>query len=180
MQLQRSNIVRTVLLVSITLSFFVGLAGVAQAQIVAFGASNVAGKGVFPNQAWPAQLEGLLKAKGYNVFVKNAGVSGNTTKQMLNRLDSAIPAGTKIVILDFSGGFRNNSKSDISPEQGKADMKGIVDRLKSRGIRIIPERTDGTPTTLKQPDHIHLNAAGHRVLAEHLLPEVIAALGGSH
>jgi hypothetical protein len=46
MQLQRSNIVRTVL-VSITLSFFFGLAGVAQAQIVAFGASNVAGIGVF-------------------------------------------------------------------------------------------------------------------------------------
>jgi hypothetical protein len=41
----------------ITLCFVVGFTGVFQAQIVAFGASNVVGKGVFPNQAWPAQLE---------------------------------------------------------------------------------------------------------------------------
>ena len=34
----------------------------AQAQIVAIGASNVAGRGVSPSDAWPAQLEGMLAA----------------------------------------------------------------------------------------------------------------------
>jgi acyl-CoA thioesterase I len=69
----------------ITLCFVVGFTGVFQAQIVAFGASNVAGKGVFPNQAWPAQSENLLRAKSYNVHVKNAGISGDTTSHMLKR-----------------------------------------------------------------------------------------------
>ena len=36
------------------------------AQIVAFGASNVSGFKVEPSQTWPALLEMLLQAKGYN------------------------------------------------------------------------------------------------------------------
>ena len=66
------------------------------AQIVAFGASNVAGAGVEASQAWPAQLEALLQAKGYHVHVLNAGITGDTTGNMLKRVDSSIPNGTKI------------------------------------------------------------------------------------
>jgi acyl-CoA thioesterase I len=158
----------------------VAFSGLAQAQIVAFGASNVAGRGVFPNQAWPAQLENLLKAKGYNVHVKNAGISGDTTKHMLQRVDSSIPEGTKIVILDMGGGFFNNSKSGVPRAQGQADMKAIAARIKARGITIVPENTSTMPSTLKQPDRIHLNAEGHRQFAQELLPRVISALGGLH
>ena len=78
----------------------------AQAQIVAIGASNVAGKGVSSSDAWPAQLEGMLAAKGRNVHVTNAGISGDTNAGMLARLDSAVPEGTKIVLLDQYGGGR--------------------------------------------------------------------------
>jgi lysophospholipase L1-like esterase len=85
------------------------------AQIVAFGASNVAGAGVQPQQAWPAQLEKLLKAQGYDVHIINAGISGDTTADMLNRLDNAIPNGTKIVILDTGGGFFNDAKKQYQP-----------------------------------------------------------------
>jgi acyl-CoA thioesterase I len=149
---------------------------VTEAQIVAFGASNVAGRGVSPDQAWPAQLEGLLKAKGYNVQVKNAGISGDTTARMLQRIDSAVPPGTKIVILDMAGGFFNNSRSGVSRPQGEADMKAIEARLKGRGITILPELTSELPITYKQPDRIHLTAEGHRVFAEQLLPRVIRVL----
>jgi lysophospholipase L1-like esterase len=40
------------------------LVGRSPAQIVAFGASNVAGAGVESGEAWPAQLEALLREKG--------------------------------------------------------------------------------------------------------------------
>jgi acyl-CoA thioesterase-1 len=82
-------------------------ADTAQAQIVAIGASNVAGRGVSSSDAWPAQLEGMLAAKGRNVHVTNAGISGDTNAGMLARLDSAVPAGTKIVLLDRYGGGWN-------------------------------------------------------------------------
>ena len=44
------------------------------ATIVALGASNTYGKGVARNQAYPAQLEAILRAKGANVRVVNAGI----------------------------------------------------------------------------------------------------------
>src|SRR5260370_9148505 len=119
-------------LIGIAISWLFSVA--AQAQIVAFGASNVAGKGVWPGQAWPAQLEEMLKAKGYNVRVKNAGKSGDTTSGMLHRLNFAIPSGTKIVILDISGGYYNNAKgTPATPERGRADMSAIETKLQERG-----------------------------------------------
>src|SRR5687767_3158214 len=68
----------------------------AQAQsvrIVALGASNTNGKGVSRSQAYPAHLQGLLKQKGVNAVVSNAGIDGDTTGGMLARLGSAVPAG---------------------------------------------------------------------------------------
>ena len=58
----------------------------APVHIVALGASNTAGKGVGTRAAWPAQLEAMLKAKGYDVRVDNAGVSGDDTSRMLGRI----------------------------------------------------------------------------------------------
>ena len=170
---------RRLFLAILTLCWIIAFSGLSQGQIVAFGASNVAGKGVSPNQAWPAQLENMLKAKGYNVHVKNAGISGDTTALMLKRVDSSIPEGTKIVILDMGGGFFNNRSSGIPRAQGEADMKALEARLKSRGITILSELTNNIPPTDRQADGIHLTAEGHRLLAEQL-PSVISALGGSN
>src|SRR5579871_2026863 len=80
----------------------------AEISIVALGASNTAGKGVSPDQAFPAQLEAMLRAKGYDARVTNAGVSGNTTSGMLGRLNSSVPDGTQIAIVGL-----NNPANDI-------------------------------------------------------------------
>jgi acyl-CoA thioesterase-1 len=168
------------LLACIASCFVFSVASQAQTQIVAFGASNVEGKGVFPSQAWPAQLEAMLKAKGYNVHVKNAGKSGDTTSGMLHRLNSAVPSGTKIVILDMGGGYFNNRNTTAASQaNGKADMDAIQTQLKSRGITVIPELTSRVPLAYKQTDKIHLTPEGHKLVATHLLPKVISALGGS-
>jgi len=73
----------------------VAIALPASAQVVCLGASNTAGKGVLPGEAYPAQLEAMLQAKGYSGRVSNQGVSGDTTGGMLARLDTAAPAGTR-------------------------------------------------------------------------------------
>lgn len=61
----------------------IGVASADAATIVALGASNTYGKGVARNQAYPAQLEAILRAKGSNVHVVNAGINGDTTEGML-------------------------------------------------------------------------------------------------
>ena len=53
--------------------------GAAQAaEVVCLGASYVQGWGVAPNEAFPAQLEAMLHAKGINVAVAN--VESATTR----------------------------------------------------------------------------------------------------
>jgi acyl-CoA thioesterase-1 len=147
----------------------------AQAQIVAFGASNVAGRGVNSSEAFPAQLERMLAAKGYNVHVANAGISGDTNAGMLARLDQAVPEGTRIVLLGAIGGTWNANR--LGQGDQKTEFASILARLRSRGIKIIPVTPSGVGPKDMQADGIHLNAEGHARLAARLLPTVIAALG---
>jgi acyl-CoA thioesterase-1 len=57
------------------------LACPAQGQIVAIGASNTAGYGVGASQAFPAQLEAMLRAKGSNMHVTNARLRTRAERQ---------------------------------------------------------------------------------------------------
>jgi acyl-CoA thioesterase-1 len=152
-----------------------GLAGSAHAQIVALGASNVAGRGVSSSEAFPAQLERMLAGKGYNVHVANAGVSGDTNSGMLGRLDQAVPAGTRIVLLGTIGGTFNARR--LGQGDQKAEFASIVAKLRGRGIKIIPVTAAGVGRQYLQPDGTHLTAEGHAFLAARLLPSVMRALG---
>ena len=67
-------------------------------------------------QAWPVQLEKMLKAQGHNVHIIKAGINGDTTVDMLKRVDRDIPSGTKIVILDIGGGFYRMSPKWKQPD----------------------------------------------------------------
>jgi hypothetical protein len=69
-----------------------GSADAAQINIVALGASNTYGKGVARGQDFPAQLQAMLRAKGLDARVANAGINGDTTGGMLgaSRLRGAV------------------------------------------------------------------------------------------
>jgi acyl-CoA thioesterase-1 len=152
-----------------------GFARTAHAQIVALGASNVAGRGVGSSEAFPAQLERMLAAKGYNVHIVNAGISGDTNAGMLGRLDQAVPEGTKIVLLGAIGGTYNARRLGLGDQ--KAEYASIVARLRSRGIKIIQVTGSGIGKKYLQADGTHLTAEGHAALAAQLLPSVVRALG---
>jgi acyl-CoA thioesterase-1 len=166
---------RLFLLVGFFIAPMLCSADTAQAQIVAIGASNVAGRGVSSSDAWPAQLEGMLAAKGRNVQVTNAGISGDTNAGMLARLDSAVPQGTKVVLLDRYGGGWNAKRRGMGDDQN-AELAGIEARLRSRGIRIIPMWRNAALRQYLQPDGIHFTAEGHRLVATRMLPAVMGAV----
>jgi acyl-CoA thioesterase I len=148
-----------------------------RAQIVAFGASNVSGWNVAASETFAAQLQTMLRNKGYRVKVINAGVYGSTTADMRNRMDKDIPEGTKIVILDAIGGLFNDSLKGISQAQGEADMAAIQERLKARGIQVIPVVAADLGAEYHQADGVQLNPEGHKLVAQKLLPQVSAILG---
>ena len=166
-----------------TLGIFVmfalfALAAPAQGQVVAIGASNTDGWGVGRAAAWPAQLETRLHADGYPVTIRNAGISGETTVEMLARLDSDVPAGTRVVLFDSGGGLFNNWRTGVERGQGPRDIAAIKARLAAERITVIDVHTNlGMPPELLQADHLHLTPEGHARVAARLAPQVEAALG---
>jgi acyl-CoA thioesterase-1 len=156
------------------IGLMLGSAHTAQAQIVAIGASNVAGRGVSSSDAWPAQLEGMLAAKGRQAHVTNAGISGDTNAGMLARLDSVVPQSTRVVLLDRYGGGWNARR--LGRGDQNAELAALEARLRSRGIRIIPMWWNAALRQYLQPDGIHFTAEEHRLVAAKMLPAVMGAI----
>ena len=103
-------------------------------RIVAFGDSLTAGYGLKPRHAFPAQLQEALKARGHDVVVVNAGVSGDTTAAGLERIAWAVPDGTDAVILEFGG---NDALRGIDPKVTRANLDKIISSLEDRDIPIL-------------------------------------------
>ena len=139
------------------------------ATIVALGASNTYGKGVARNQAYPAQLEAILRARGASVHVVNAGINGDTTEGMLGRLDRAVPNGTSAVILQPGGNDRRKGSPDRTSE--------IQSRLRARGIPVIMMANGMFSGLPHQPDGQHLTPEGYHMLAEQIASQVAGVIG---
>jgi acyl-CoA thioesterase I len=153
------------------------LASSAAAQVVAIGDSGTAGTGAGVGSAYPAQLEALLRAKGYHVSVTNAGVIGDTTAMILSRLDSVVPPGTKVVILQM--GYYNDWRTGVSREQNAANVKAAMARVRARGANVV-WINDSTYAAIPRSyygDGLHLNEQGQALLASRILPQVLRALG---
>ncbi|MHC2335889.1 GDSL-type esterase/lipase family protein [Bradyrhizobium sp. USDA 4454] len=146
-----------------------GAASADAATIVALGASNTYGKGVARNQAYPAQLEAILRAKGMNVRIVNAGINGDTTEGMLQRLDRSVPNGTRAVILQPGGNDRRKGSPDRTAD--------IQSRLSARGITVIMLPNGMLGGLPHQPDGVHLTPEGYHMLAEQLASQVSGAIG---
>jgi acyl-CoA thioesterase I len=154
-------------------------ANAAHIDIVALGASNTAGYGVGTAAAYPAQLEALLRAKGYDVTVTNAGVSGDTSAMILARVDSAVPIGTKVVVLQI--GIYNDTRTGVSSAENAANIKAAIARVRARGAKVVfvgVASYTAIPKSAYQYDGIHLTEAGHALYAARLLPQVIKEIGG--
>jgi len=117
-----------------------GFVAAAEAQIVALGASNTRGMGVAFEEAYPAQLEAMLRAKGYRGRVLNAGISGDTTAGMLARLDSAVPPDTRVVILQ--PGANDLRRRGGGSAARDANIEQILSRLGARGIQVVAHSDD--------------------------------------
>ena len=103
-------------------------------NIVALGDSLTAGYGLAANEAFPAQLQRALKAKGVVVNVVNAGVSGDTATGGLARLDWSVPDGTDAVILELGA---NDALRGFDPAVTRKALDALLHRLQERKIRVL-------------------------------------------
>ena len=136
-------------------------ANAAPVRIVAIGASNTHGWYVGNQGAYPAQLQTLLRAKGIDAQVINAGVPFDTTAVMLRRIDKDVPKGTDIAILQPGG---NDRRFFVAQQQRAANIAEMERRLRARGIKVIVS-DDEIPLRYYTIDFIHLTREGHAMIA---------------
>ena len=173
--LMRMNIASRALTLAAALVAFAAAAPL-QARplnIVAIGASNTTGFGVGEQNAYPAVLQALLRKKDIEANVINAGVNGDVTAGMLRRIESAVPKGTDIVILQPGG---NDLRFFGTKAARTANVAAMAARMRARGIRVIIYDPDPVPANFYQWDHIHFNAAAHAKIAATLAAEIEASL----
>lgn len=103
-------------------------------RIVGFGDSLMAGYGLGPGESFTEKLQAALNAKGHDVVITNAGVSGDTTSGGLSRLDWSIPDGTQLVILELGA---NDMLRGIDPELVEGNLDKMLARLKQRNIPVL-------------------------------------------
>ncbi|MFT4183432.1 MAG: arylesterase [Rhizobium sp.] len=114
-----------------------GAASAAEArtiQLVGLGDSLMAGYQLPPGDGFPAKLQAGLKAKGLDISIADAGVSGDTTSGGLARVDWSVPDGTDGVILELGA---NDALRGIAPEETEKNLEAIIVRLKERNIPVL-------------------------------------------
>jgi acyl-CoA thioesterase-1 len=150
----------------------------AELLIAVVGDSNVNGKGVSRDQAYPAKLERALKAKGHDVRVLNSGIDGDTSANLLGRLNSAAPPDTKVAVVWVG---INDRKQGVSREKIVATNKEISAQLQKRGVQVVMIRMSELAELFKRhaipgdPEK-HLTPAGYNVLVGRTIGQVEQAI----
>lgn len=150
------------------LVLWIGPSHASSLNIVAVGASNTLAWGVGVEAAFPARLQTILRQRGIDARVTNAGIIASTTAGMLSRIDRVVPTGTNIVILQPG---TNDQRFGKSERQRSANISAIVDRLQQRHIRVIVY-DPVIPRDFLQADGIHFTASAHEKIAMTLAAQI--------
>ncbi len=105
-----------------------------QNTIVVLGDSLSAGYGLESGEAFPEQLSKMLKARGIDINIINAGVSGDTTAGGLARLDWSVQNGTDAVIVELGA---NDALRGILPAQTTRNLETIIQKLENRNVQVL-------------------------------------------
>ena len=101
--------------------------------LVCFGDSLTAGYGTESGESYPDDLQRLLDAQGYAYRVVNSGVSGETTKDGVERVTRVAAKHPQIVVLEFGG---NDGLRGLPLDQTKANLAAMIEQLQKSGAEV--------------------------------------------
>lgn len=99
-----------------------------------FGDSITAGYGVPPGHSYPDDLQSALDSRGYHYRVVNSGISGNTTKDGVERLKDVLRLHPAVAIVEFGG---NDGLRGIPIDVTRRNLGIIVSTLLRSGSRVL-------------------------------------------
>lgn len=119
--------------------FAAGINGIAAAaakpiKIVAIGTSLTQGYNLPPGTDFTAVLQAQLRAKGHDVAIVNAGVSGDTSAGGLARLDWGLSEDVAGVLVELGS---NDALRGLDVGATRANIDQVLLKLKARKVVIL-------------------------------------------
>jgi acyl-CoA thioesterase-1 len=114
---------------------FMTKADAAPVHLMVLGDSLTAGYGLPPQDGFQAKLAAALKAKGADVVLVDAAVSGDTTADAAARLDWALGGGPVDAAIVELGG--NDGLRGLDPTLMRHSLTHILDTLQAKHIPVL-------------------------------------------
>lgn len=111
--------------------------------VTVLGDSITAGLGLPARDAMPAQLQAALGRLRVPAVVRAAGVSGDTSGGGLARVGFSVAADTKVCVVALGG---NDLLQGVDPAQTQTNLRGILRKLKARGVGAVLVGVSAPPT----------------------------------
>ena len=104
------------------------------ARILVLGDSLTAGYGLAQPDGFQAVMQAALRARGLDVVLVDAAVSGDTTAGGRARLDWALADGADAAFVELGA---NDGLRGLSPAEMEANLAAILDALAARKIPVL-------------------------------------------
>ncbi len=122
----------------IAMSLVFGTLGIGQASaettILALGDSLTAGYGLSKAESFPNKLQAALNQAGHDVRVVNGGVSGDTSKGGLSRVDWLFADKPDLMILELGA---NDGLRGLPPSETRKNLAAIIEKAQAAGVKVL-------------------------------------------
>jgi acyl-CoA thioesterase-1 len=146
--------------------------------IVAFGDSLSAGFGADPGKSYPDFLQRELDQRGYVYRVANVGISGDTTTDGLERVNTVTALRPAVAILEFGG---NDGLRGLPVATTRANLEQMIVALQKAGAKVLLAGMTLPPNY--GPEYIRSFEAVYKDLAKQyrlpLIPFLLRGVGGN-
>ncbi len=120
------------------MALFAGLtashAASAEVKLLALGDSLVAGYGLDAQDSFPFVLQQRLVEEGFDATVINGGVSGDTSRGGLSRLDWLFADNPDLMLVELGA---NDGLRGLPPEDTEANLRAILERARDENLPVI-------------------------------------------
>ena len=103
-------------------------------RILVLGDSLTAGYGLAQPEGFQAVMQAALRARGLDVALVDAAVSGDTSAGGRARLDWALADGAEAVFVELGA---NDGLRGLDPAGTEANLVAILDALAARGVPVL-------------------------------------------
>jgi acyl-CoA thioesterase-1 len=104
-------------------------------KIAFLGDSLTAGLGLLSDQSYPAQIQKLFQAEGYDeVEILNGGVSGDTTAGALRRVEGMLEPGVRVMLVALGG---NDALRGLTTAETHDNLAKIIQIVRTKGVNVI-------------------------------------------